>query len=67
MNVRSDVLKRINKKLEQEQVYLKQKLYTNKRKIAELVYEQTVMKREIAELHKLKKLVPNPVKKVEGE
>lgn len=67
MNVRSDVLKRINKKLDKEQQLLKDNLHRNKRKIAELVYEQTVMKREIAELHKLKKLVPNPVKKLEGE
>ena len=53
MNIKKAVHYPIQKKLEKEQNILKNKIGMNKYKMKRLVEEQTLMKRELAELQKL--------------
>ena len=53
MQVRKQVLENIRKMLEEKQNSLRWKIQDNKRKLHDLVREQSIAKRELGELQKL--------------
>jgi len=57
MNIKKDVHKRIITKLEKERGILRHKIFRNKLVMANIVKDQTLNKRELAELQKLIKLI----------